>query len=127
MKELICIICPRGCHLKVDESSGYAVTGNNCPRGAEYGREELIRPARVITSTVRCRNGAHPRCPVKTSAPVPKSRIFEAVAQLDGVILEAPVTPGQVVLKNVCGTGADFVTTRALPRADQDLGGTDHE
>lgn len=37
MKELICIVCPRGCHLKVDEANDYAVTGNSCPRGAEYG------------------------------------------------------------------------------------------
>lgn len=33
MKELICIVCPRGCHLKVDEACGYTVTGNGCPRG----------------------------------------------------------------------------------------------
>ena len=40
MTELICIVCPRGCHLQVDEANGYAVTGNSCPRGAEYGRQE---------------------------------------------------------------------------------------
>ena len=28
MKELICIVCPKGCHLRVDEDNGYAVTGN---------------------------------------------------------------------------------------------------
>ena len=38
MKELICITCPKGCHLKVDEEHGYTVTGNSCPRGEEYGR-----------------------------------------------------------------------------------------
>ena len=32
MKELICIVCPRGCHLTVDEDHGYTVTGNSCPR-----------------------------------------------------------------------------------------------
>ena len=25
MKELICITCPRGCHLKVDEENDYKV------------------------------------------------------------------------------------------------------
>ena len=25
MTELICIVCPKGCHLKVDEENGYAV------------------------------------------------------------------------------------------------------
>ena len=72
MKELICIVCPKGCHLKVDETNDYKVTGNGCPRGEEYGKIELTHPTRVVTSTVQCSGGAHPRCPVKTSAPIPK-------------------------------------------------------
>ena len=47
MKELICIVCPKGCHLKVDEENGCAVTGNGCPRGAEYGKSELLHPTRL--------------------------------------------------------------------------------
>ena len=53
MKELVCIVCPRGCRLKVDEENDFAVTGNTCPRGAEYGRNEIMAPTRVLTSTVR--------------------------------------------------------------------------
>ena len=51
MTDLICIVCPKGCHLKVDEENGYKVTGNGCPRGAVYGEKELVNPTRVITST----------------------------------------------------------------------------
>ena len=68
MKELICIVCPKGCHLKVDEENGYAVTGNSCPRGAEYGKKELVNPTRVITSTVKVEGGALRRVSVKTTA-----------------------------------------------------------
>ena len=57
MKNLVCIVCPRGCRLAVDEEQDYAVTGNGCPRGAEYGRIELTNPTRVVTSTVRCVGG----------------------------------------------------------------------
>lgn len=114
MKELICIVCPKGCHLKVDEENGYAVTGNSCPRGAEYGKVELINPTRVVTSTVAVEGGGHPRCPVKTNRPIPKGKMMEAMATLDGLVLRAPVALGQVVVHNVCGTGADFVATRAL-------------
>lgn len=118
MKELICIVCPRGCHLKVDEENGFAVTGNACPRGVEYARTELTRPTRVVTTTVRCGGGAYPRCPVKTAAPVPKGKIFEVMAALDKVTLTAPVQVGQVVLKDVCGTGVDVVATRTLGTPD---------
>lgn len=114
MKELICIVCPKGCHLRVDEENGYSVTGNTCPRGEEYGRIELTNPTRVITSTVRCVGGAHPRCSVKTDHPIPKGLIFDAMRALDGLTLTAPVMVGQIVVEHVCGTGVSFVATRSM-------------
>lgn len=114
MKELICIVCPKGCHLHVDEANGYQVTGNGCPRGAEYGKIELTHPTRVVTSTVRCAGGRYPRCPVKTDRPVPKERIFDVMRALDGVELAASVQVGQVVLTDVCHTGANVVATRTM-------------
>lgn len=114
VEELICIVCPTGCHLKVDKKNGYQVTGNTCPRGEEYGKIELTNPTRVITSTVRCAGGAHPRCPVKTDRPIPKGLIAQVMDALDGVELHSPVQAGTVVVPNVCGTGANFVTTRDL-------------
>ena len=67
MKELICIVCPNGCHLKVDEENGYNVTGNKCERGAEYGKAELLHPVRVVTSTVRIEGAA--ACPSRPAPP----------------------------------------------------------
>ena len=52
MTELTCILCPKGCRLRVDEKNGYAVTGNQCPRGIEYGKTELTRQIRSVSSTV---------------------------------------------------------------------------
>lgn len=114
MKELICIVCPRGCHLHVDEEHDFSVTGNGCPRGAEYGKIELTHPTRVVTSTVRCAGGLYPRCPVKTDRAIPKELIFRVMEALDGVELTAPVRVGQVVVGNVCGTGASVVAARDM-------------
>lgn len=114
MKELICIVCPKGCHLRVDEERDFAVTGSGCPRGEEYGKMELMNPTRVITSTVKCRGLTHLRCPVKTSQPIPKGLVFAAMRELDGIELTSPVHAGQVVAENVCGTGADFIACRDL-------------
>lgn len=115
MKELICIVCPKGCHLKVDEQNGYAVTGNACPRGAEYGKKELQNPTRTLTSTVRVQGAALSRLPVKTDQEIPKAMVQKAVRLLDGVTVNAPVKVGDVVLKDILGTGAAFVATRSLP------------
>lgn len=114
MKEVICICCPRGCHLQVDEANDYKVTGNGCKNGLAYGKEELTAPTRIITSTVRAVGGLHPRCPVKTVRAVPKGRMFEVMAALDGVAVTAPVKVGQVVAANICGTGVDVVATRNM-------------
>lgn len=111
MIELICITCPRGCHLKVDEENGYAVTGNSCPRGKEYGYNEVTNPKRVVTSTVRTDSKEHPRCPVKTNGAIPKEKMFEAMRLLDDVELKTPVKMGQTVIENLFGTGIDFITT----------------
>lgn len=114
MKELICIVCPKGCHLKVDEENGYRVTGNGCPRGEEYGKKELTDPRRVITSSVRITGGIYPCCSVRTDAPIPKAKIFEAMELLKKVELHSPVHVGDVVIADVLGTGANFIVTRDM-------------
>ena len=80
IKEVICICCPCGCHLQVDPENDYNVTGNACPNGAAYGREELTHPTRILTSTVRVEGGLYPRCPVKTAQAVPKEKMTEVSA-----------------------------------------------
>ena len=114
MKELICIVCPNGCHLRVDEANGYTVTGNACPRGEEYGRNELLHPVRVLTGTVRLPGAALRRGPVKTNGAIPKEKLLEAAQALCGVDVRAPVHIGEVVLPDVCGTGVDVVATRNI-------------
>lgn len=114
MKEIVCIVCPKGCRLRVDEANGFAVTGNACQRGETYGKDEVMHPTRVITSTVQVSGGLYPRCPVKTDRPIPKEKIYEAMKALDDVCLNAPVPLGKIVVENICDTGANFVATRNL-------------
>lgn len=114
MKELVCIVCPKGCRLRVDEKNGYLVSGNSCIRGAEYGKNEILNPTRVLTSTVKMEGGLYRRCPVKTNQAVPKNKLFDIMNALNAVTLTSPVYTGQVVIKNVCGTGADIIATKTL-------------
>ena len=114
MAKLTCIVCPRGCHLAVDETNGYAVSGHSCPRGEAYGKAELTHPTRTVTSTVRAIGGVHPRCSVKTDRPVPRALVPAVMRALDGVTLTAPVRIGQVVIERVYGTDANVVATRNL-------------
>ncbi|MDR0469596.1 MAG: DUF1667 domain-containing protein [Peptococcaceae bacterium] len=116
MKELICIACPNGCLLAVDDALN--VTGHSCERGITYGKNEVLNPVRVVTSTVRLEGGAYRRCPVKTAGSIPKGLAPEAVRALSSISLQAPVFAGQVILADVCGSGVDFVATRSIRKEE---------
>jgi len=114
MKELICIVCPRGCHLEVDEERDYQTSGNHCDRGVEYARSELISPVRTITSTVKILGGCYPRLPVKTSSAIPKALMTEAMKIINTVCVTAPVRTGDILVKNIVNSGADLIATRSM-------------
>lgn len=114
MTELICITCPRGCHLSVDENLN--VTGNFCPRGAAYAKAELTHPVRMVTSSVNVVSEVESRLPVKTKDPIPKELIFKVMEEIMKVSVKAPIRIGDVVIKDVLGTGVDIVATKNILR-----------
>ena len=114
MTELICIVCPQGCHLKVDEENGYEVKGNSCPRGAEYGKKELVNPTRVITTTVAIEGGIYRRIPVKTAGDIPKGMIKDIMDEINKVVVKSPIKVGDVIIENVLGTGVDVVSAKNM-------------
>ena len=111
-KELTCIVCPRGCRLKIDDNLN--VTGNFCPRGATYAKEELTAPKRMITSIMRVKNREYEMVSVKTSTSVPKEMIFDILKEIEKVSLEAPLHIGDIAIKNVLNTGSDIVVTKEI-------------
>ncbi|MCR4405696.1 MAG: DUF1667 domain-containing protein [Anaerolineae bacterium] len=120
LTKLICITCPVGCTLEVTHEGKtlIKVEGNQCKKGVDYAEGELTDPRRMVTSTVKVRGGVFPLVPVYTAAPIPKPLIFDLLAELRKVELQAPVKVGQVVLKNALGTGVDILASRNLPAGD---------
>jgi CxxC motif-containing protein len=118
--KLICITCPVGCTLEVthEGKTVIKVAGNQCKQGLDYVKGELTDPRRMVTSTVKVRGGVFPLAPVYTAVPIPKPLIFDLLAELRKVELQAPVEVGQVVLKNALGTGVDVLASRNLPADD---------
>ena len=113
IKELICINCPMGCHLKVDVENK-TVTGNTCKRGEVYGINEVTNPVRVVTSTVKVNGGELPVVPVKTAGAIPKKLNFECMKVINETTVNAPVKMGEVLIKDVLGTGIDVVASRDI-------------
>ena len=112
MKEFTCIICPRGCHLVVDDQMN--VTGNFCIRGKQYAVSELTNPVRTITSSVRVNNREDLLVSVKTSGSIPKGKIFEVMEKINTLSVSAPTKIGQVVCANILGLGVDIIITKNI-------------
>ncbi|MDU5111695.1 MAG: DUF1667 domain-containing protein, partial [Clostridium sp.] len=107
-KELICICCPIGCHLKVSIEEN-KVSGNGCKRGIDYGLTEVTNPVRVITTTVKVNNGEISVLPVKTKGEIPKGLIFNCMEELKKIEVTPPINIGDIVLANILETGIDVV------------------
>jgi CxxC motif-containing protein len=116
VKELTCIGCPLGCALTVKTEGGsvVSVSGNTCKRGDDYARKEMTDPRRIVTSTVRVKGGILPVVSVKTEVDIPKNLIKKCLEELKGVEIQAPVSIGEVVLKDVAGTGISVVATKNI-------------
>lgn len=115
IKKFVCIQCPRGCHLEIDEESK-KVTGNFCPRGEKYAIDEITCPKRVITSTVKIKGSSISRVSVRTNISVDKNLIFPIMKELDKVIVNAPCDVGDVVIENVLNSGSDIIITKRLEK-----------
>lgn len=114
----LCIGCPLGCRLEVEEDEAgdvVEVRGFSCKRGKEYAIQEHTDPRRVVTTTVAVTDGTLPRIPVRSAGTVPKALVGDACRALRNVKLRAPVRMGDVVLTDVLGTGVDIVATRDMP------------
>ena len=116
-KNLTCISCPVGCAMTVglQADGSLTVSGNQCARGAQYARDELVDPRRVVTATCRTGSAVHPRAPVRSKEPCPKNLIPAVLDEIYKRTLELPVRQGDVI-----GTfhGVQIIATRSLSQEE---------
>lgn len=115
IKNITCICCPKGCSICLDsEKPKETIKGFKCPKGKDYAIGELVHPMRTISSTAEIKGAIHPRIPVKTNGNIPKEMIFEVMAEINGISVKSPVKCGDVLIKNVLGTGVDIVACKDM-------------
>ena len=116
-RDIVCIACPVGCRLVVRPNEGgeAEVTGNRCPKGEAYGREEIAAPKRTVTAVVRTDSADFPCAPVRTDRPLPRERTRELLAELGRMRVTLPVAAGAALLADWKGTGVTVLVTRSLP------------
>lgn len=118
----LCIGCPLGCRLEVEEDAGgdiVEIRGFSCRKGRDFAVTEHTDPRRMVTTTVAVEGGRWARLPVRTVDPVPKDLVIDLCRALRTVTVAAPVRLGDVVLADALGTGVDVVASRDLPAQEE--------
>ena len=120
-----CTTCPSECLLTVEverDADGAvaevrSVTGNNCPRGDKFAHQELTCPTRVLTTTVAVSGGDEALLPVRTSEAIPLELHAQAMALIRGLVVNAPIRMGDIVLEDLLGTSINLIASMDINRA----------
>ena len=122
-KELICIACPRGCTLTVtigDMPDTMEVSGNSCPKGAIYGKQEVLCPMRTLTTTIACKQSPRNeettgfgepefiRLPVKTGCEIPLEEMKSMIEKIRSITASAPVRYGDCLAQLATQNGTEI-------------------
>lgn len=114
-----CTTCPSECLLTVGverDADGHvaavrSVTGNSCPRGDKFAHQELTCPMRVLTTTVAVSGGDEALLPVRTAEAIPLKLHAQAMALIRGLVVNAPIRMGNVILPDLLDTNIDLVAS----------------
>ena len=120
-----CTTCPSECLLTVEVerdaignvAAVCSVTGNNCPRGDKFAHQELTCPMRVLTTTVAVSGGDEALLPVRTAEAIPLALHAQAMDLIRGLVENAPIHMGDVVLENLLDTNINLVASMDIDPA----------
>lgn len=120
-----CTTCPSECLLTVEVKRSAdgavvevrSVTGNNCLRGDKFAHQELTCPMRVLTTTVAVSGGDETLLPVRTSEAIPLALHTQAMNFIRGVVVNAPIRMGDIVLENLLDTNINLIASMDINRA----------
>jgi len=90
------------------------VEGNKCEKGKDFAIAETTNPTRTLTTTVRTNFPGVPVISVRTDGEIPKGKLFDAMKQLNDVVVETELGCGDVVYENIAGTGVNVIITSSV-------------
>ena len=106
--QVVCTACPVGCVVGMDASGAFS--GHSCERGLQHAKAELLDPRRMFTGTVRLVGGdGSALLPVRTSREIPRDMMMPVAKACRRVRARGPVRAGDVLRRDVAGSGADLV------------------
>ncbi len=111
---ITCIVCPRGCEIRVLTEGGevLSIEGATCSLGEKYAEKEVRNPERVLITVIPCRGGDPPTVSVKTEKPIPLKQIMKAAKELAKVEVRPPIEVGDTIIESLLNLGVRVIATR---------------
>lgn len=113
-----CTTCPSECaltvevaHMGPDGAQVVSVHGNRCRRGAQFAEQEIVRPMRILATTVAVHGGDERLLPVRTTQPIPRDLHMPAMEEMGRICVHAPIHMGDVIVENLLDTGVALVAS----------------
>ena len=112
-KSVICIECPMGCNvsLEVEGDAVLSSSGYGCKRGKIYAEQEVIRPMRILTTTLLTSDGR--MIAVKTSGPIDKTDLLAVMDEIRACRPSTPIALGEVLIPSI-RDGVDLIAADRL-------------
>ncbi len=116
LKEVTCITCPKGCEVLVtiEGDEIIDIKDYECNRGREYAILELTSPVRNFATSMIVEKGDMPIVSCRLSKSVSKDLMFDILDVIKKNSCVAPIHIGDVLIENVCESGADVIATRNI-------------
>jgi len=92
------------------------VAGASCKQGREYALQEATAPKRVLTTTLTTVWGRP--LPVRSAAPIAKGELLAIQRRLAHIVVDRPVSAGEVIISDLDGQGTALIATFQSQRGD---------
>ncbi|MFX0139937.1 MAG: DUF1667 domain-containing protein, partial [Candidatus Hodarchaeota archaeon] len=74
-------------------------------------------PKRILTSTMRVKNGILPIIPVRSNVAIPKEKLFDSMSVINKTVIKAPIKMGDILINDILGLNIHIIASRDLEKA----------
>ena len=118
---IICIVCPVSCPVDVEwtqEAGIISIQNHLCRLANDFIQSEVFDPKRLLTTSMPVDQGDWPLVSVKSDPPLPKAMMLDAMDEIIGKRVTAPIQIGDVLVENILDTGCNIIATRNIKSID---------
>jgi CxxC motif-containing protein len=111
-----CLLCEKNCRLEADVQGEtlLGLRGQGCQKGFDFILSRISPQGKIVSTSVLVTNHSLRFLPVRTGKAVDKALTSKILEEARKITVTPPIRYGQVILRNVAGSGTELISTKAL-------------